>query len=121
MARGLAADLGQQGYTIVSGLARGIDTSAHIAALETGTIAVLAGGVNVIYPAENTDLAKSIEKSGLRISEQPMGVTPQARNGRFQPRRPISRTLRSICGTVATLGKAVREIIQPTELLLPMT
>ncbi len=80
MARGLAADLGQQGYTIVSGLARGIDTSAHIAALETGTIAVLAGGVNVIYPAENTDLAKSIEKSGLRISEQPMGVTPQARH-----------------------------------------
>ncbi len=80
MARGLAADLGQQGYTIVSGLARGIDTSAHIAALETGTIAVSAGGVNVIYPAENTDLAKSIEKSGLRISEQPMGVTPQARH-----------------------------------------
>ncbi len=80
MARGLAADLGQQGYTIVSGLARGIDTSAHIAALETGTIAVLAGGVDVIYPAENTDLAKSIEKSGLRISEQPMGVTPQARH-----------------------------------------
>ncbi len=80
MARGLAADLGQQGYTIVSGLARGIETSAHIAALETGTIAVLAGGVDVIYPAENTDLAKSIEKSGLRISEQPMGVTPQARH-----------------------------------------
>ncbi len=80
MARGLAADLGKQGYTIVSGLARGIDTSAYIAALETGTIAVLAGGVNVIYPAENTDLAKSIEKSGLRISEQPMGVTPQARH-----------------------------------------
>lgn len=57
MARGLATDLGKQGYVVVSGLARGIDTSAHMAALETGTVAVLAGGVDVIYPAENTDLA----------------------------------------------------------------
>lgn len=80
MARGLAADLGKEGYTIVSGLARGIDTAAHMAALKTGTVAVLAGGVDVVYPAENTDLAGDIAKSGLRVSEQPMGVTPQARH-----------------------------------------
>ncbi|WP_170545188.1 DNA-processing protein DprA [Ruegeria arenilitoris] len=80
MARGLATDLGKQGYVVVSGLARGIDTSAHMAALETGTVAVMAGGVDVIYPAENTDLAGDIAQSGLRVSEQPMGVTPQARH-----------------------------------------
>ncbi|WP_170326884.1 DNA-processing protein DprA [Ruegeria arenilitoris] len=80
MARGLATDLGKQGYVVVSGLARGIDTSAHMAALDTGTVAVMAGGVDVIYPAENTDLARNIAQSGLRVSEQPMGVTPQARH-----------------------------------------
>ncbi|CUK04881.1 DNA protecting protein DprA [Ruegeria denitrificans] len=80
MARGLATDLGKQGYVVVSGLARGIDTSAHMAALDTGTVAVMAGGVDVIYPAENTDLARDIARSGLRLSEQPMGVTPQARH-----------------------------------------
>lgn len=80
MARGLATDLGKQGQVIVSGLARGIDTAAHMAALDTGTVAVMAGGVDVIYPAENTDLAHKIAESGLRVSEQPMGVTPQARH-----------------------------------------
>ncbi len=80
MARGLATDLGKQGYVVVSGLARGIDTAAHMAALDTGTVAVMAGGVDVIYPAENTDLAGDIAQSGLRLSEQPMGVSPQARH-----------------------------------------
>ncbi|WP_171125687.1 DNA-processing protein DprA [Ruegeria sp. HKCCA4707] len=80
MARGLATDLGKHGYVIVSGLARGIDTAAHIAALDVGTVAVMAGGVDVIYPSENTDLAHKIAENGLRVSEQPMGVTPQARH-----------------------------------------
>ena len=80
MARGLATDLGKHGYVIASGLARGIDTAAHMAALDTGTVAVMAGGVDVIYPVENTDLAHKIAASGLRVSEQPMGVTPQARH-----------------------------------------
>ncbi len=80
MARALAADLGKQDYVVVSGLARGIDTSAHLAALATGTVAVLAGGVDVIYPAENADLARNIAETGLRLSEQPMGTTPQARH-----------------------------------------
>ncbi|WP_108861727.1 DNA-processing protein DprA [Ruegeria sp. Alg231-54] len=80
MARGLAADLGKQDYVVVSGLARGIDTAAHMAALETGTVAVMAGGVDVVYPTENTVLAEKIGQTGLRVSEQPMGVTPQARH-----------------------------------------
>ena len=80
MARGLAKELSDKGHIVVSGLARGIDTAAHMAALPTGTVAVMAGGVDVIYPAENTDLAHNIAETGLRLSEQPMGVTPQARH-----------------------------------------
>ncbi|MEO1109547.1 MAG: DNA-processing protein DprA [Pseudomonadota bacterium] len=80
MARGLAKELGQNDHVIVSGLARGIDTAAHMASLETGTIAVMAGGVDIIYPAENTELAHNIAAQGLRLSEQPVGVTPQARH-----------------------------------------
>ncbi|KIC41290.1 DNA processing protein DprA [Ruegeria sp. ANG-R] len=80
MARALATDLGKRDFVVVSGLARGIDTAAHLAALETGTVAVMAGGVDVIYPAENADLARNIAESGLRLSEQPMGTTPQARH-----------------------------------------
>ncbi|GIT85200.1 DNA-processing protein DprA [Roseobacter sp. OBYS 0001] len=80
MARALARDLGAAGYTVVSGLARGVDAAAHNAALETGTIAVQAGGVDVIYPAENTELALSMAEHGLRVSEQPMGLQPMARH-----------------------------------------
>ena len=78
--RMLASELSEQGHVIVSGLARGIDTSAHIASLEHGTIAVLAGGVDVIYPSENAHLARDISLKGLLISEQPMGLAPQARH-----------------------------------------
>ena len=80
MAKALARDLGALGYVVVSGLARGIDGAAHMAALETGTIAVQAGGVDVIYPAENAELAHSIAAQGLRVSEQPMGLQPMARH-----------------------------------------
>ena len=80
MARSLAADLSEQGFTIVSGLARGVDTAAHLASLKGGTVAVMAGGVDVIYPAENTTLASDILKTGLRLSEQPIGLIPQARH-----------------------------------------
>lgn len=79
-ARMLASELSEQGHVIVSGLARGIDTSAHIASLEHGTIAVLAGGVDIIYPSENAHLARDISLKGLLISEQPMGLAPQARH-----------------------------------------
>ena len=80
MARALARELGEAGFVIVSGLARGIDTAAHAATLDTGTLAVLAGGVDVLYPAENAGLAHDIAARGLRVSEQPMGLVPQARH-----------------------------------------
>ena len=80
MAKTLASDLGQAGFAVVSGLARGIDTAAHLAALESGTIAVQAGGVDQIYPTENTKLHEEIAERGLRISEQPLGMTPKARD-----------------------------------------
>jgi DNA processing protein len=80
MAKSLAADLSEQGFVVVSGLARGIDTAAHLASVKAGTLAVMAGGVDVIYPAENTRLSQDILRNGLRLSEQPMGLVPQARH-----------------------------------------
>ena len=80
MTRRLVEGLAQAGQVVVSGLARGIDAEAHQAALDTGTVAVQAGGVDVIYPVENTELAVAIAARGCRISEQPMGLVPQARH-----------------------------------------
>lgn len=80
MARRLAEGLGAHGLVVVSGLARGIDAEAHRAALDTGTVAVQAGGVDVIYPEENAELADLIATKGCRISEQPMGCVPQTRH-----------------------------------------
>ncbi len=80
MARTLAAGLGGADRVVVSGLARGIDAEAHAAALPTGTIAVVAGGVDVIYPRENADLTAQIAKHGLILSEMPVGMQPQARH-----------------------------------------
>ncbi|KQN74323.1 DNA-processing protein DprA [Devosia sp. Leaf64] len=77
----LATDLGEAGYTVVSGLARGIDTAAHRASLTTGTIAVLAGGLDHIYPDENVPLAQSIlDAGGALITEMPLGWEPRARD-----------------------------------------
>ncbi|MFN3526715.1 MAG: DNA-processing protein DprA [Paracoccus sp. (in: a-proteobacteria)] len=80
MARGMSAGLGEQGLVVAAGLARGIDTAAHNAALATGTVAVMAGGVDVIYPAENAILAAQIAEQGVLISEQPPGTEPAARH-----------------------------------------
>lgn len=82
MARRLGAGLSEAGFTIVSGLARGIDTAAHEAALEGRgkTVAVMAGGIDVIYPPENTALAAAIDAAGCRVSEHPPGLQPQARH-----------------------------------------
>ena len=80
MARRLAEVLGGAGQVVVSGLARGIDAAAHEAALATGTVAVMAGGVDVIYPAENAGLAAQIAAKGCVVSEQPPGLEPQARH-----------------------------------------
>lgn len=80
MAKRLSETLGEAGQVVISGLARGIDTEAHRAALATGTIAVMAGGVDVIYPEENTSLAAEIAARGCRLSDQPLGLVPQARH-----------------------------------------
>ncbi len=80
MAKNLAEGLTAAGFAVVSGLARGVDTAAHLASLGGGTVAVQAGGVDVIYPAENAVLAQEIGERGLRVSEQPMGMQPQARH-----------------------------------------
>lgn len=80
MTRALAGDLAKAGYVIASGAARGIDRAAHEAALQTGTIAVLAGGVDVPYPREHAGLLRDIARQGAVLSEQPPGLVPQARN-----------------------------------------
>ena len=80
MARRLGETLGAAGLVVVSGLARGVDAEAHQAALGTGTVAVQAGGVDHIYPAENAGLAAEILARGCRVSEQPMGLEPQTRH-----------------------------------------
>lgn len=80
MARRLACELAELGYVTVSGLARGIDACVHAATLDTGTVAVMGGGVDVCYPTENAPLFEKIGKLGLRLSEQPMGLAPQARH-----------------------------------------
>jgi len=104
MAKRLGADLAMAGFTVVSGLARGIDTAAHHGALADGTVAVMAGGVDIIYPAENTQLAHDIAKTGLRLSEMPMGLQPQARH--FPARNRIISGLAKAVVVVEAAGKS---------------
>ncbi|WP_421724640.1 DNA-processing protein DprA [Bauldia sp.] len=81
----IATGLGSADYAVVSGLARGIDAAAHTAALQTGTVAVLAGGMDRIYPPDNVDLAEAIiAQGGAQITEMPFGWVPR---GRDFPRR----------------------------------
>lgn len=80
LARDLGATLSAQGFTIVSGLARGIDGAAHRGALDTGTIAVVAGGVDHIYPPEHAGLHQAIAETGLVLSETALGTRPTARD-----------------------------------------
>jgi len=84
LTRKIAADMGAAGWVVASGMARGIDTEAHKGALTTGTIAVLAGGIDHVYPKENQSLYDAIKKSGALISECAPGTVPKA--GHF-PRR----------------------------------
>ncbi|MEM9196315.1 MAG: DNA-processing protein DprA [Pseudomonadota bacterium] len=103
MAGQLAGDLGAAGHVIVSGLARGIDTAAHQAAIATGTIAVLAGGLDQVYPEENTALAARIAAEGLLLSEAAMGSTATARHF---PRR--NRIVSGLCAGVVLIEAAAR-------------
>ena len=82
--RQIATELALEGFVIASGLARGIDTAAHMAALDHGTIAVLAGGIDIVYPPENEALQHAIGERGLLISERSPGFSPR---GKDFPRR----------------------------------
>jgi len=89
MTKRLSRTLTERGFTIVSGLARGIDTCAHKGALEGGgrTLAVLGSGIDLIYPWENKGLAEEITLHGAIVSEFPLGTQPEAIN--FPPRNRI--------------------------------
>ncbi len=85
----IAGDLARNGITVISGLARGIDSLGHRAALEAGgrTIAVLGSGIDIIYPAEHTKLARAIIEKGALVTEYPLGTPPEG--GNFPPRNRI--------------------------------
>lgn len=80
----LAAELGAAGLTVVSGMARGIDARAHAGAIESGTVAVMGGGVDVLYPKENGSLFERLLAEGAVVAEAPLGTVPM---GRHFPRR----------------------------------
>jgi DNA processing protein len=85
-ARGLAHDLGQHELAVVSGLARGIDSAAHDGAVEMGTIAVIAGGIDIFYPPENKDRQQALYERGLVLAEMPPGTEPRARHFPYRNR-----------------------------------
>jgi DNA processing protein len=80
IAHQLARDLGHAGFAIASGLARGIDAAAHRASVVAGTIAVLAGGQDRIYPADHLDLLDDILTTGAAVTEMPLGWEPRAQD-----------------------------------------
>lgn len=99
----IASNLGAGGVVITSGLARGIDTAAHEAALPTGTIAVIAGGIDVVYPPENAGLHERIANEGALIAENAPGLSPR---GRDFPRR--NRLISGMSLAVLVVEAAVR-------------
>jgi len=80
LTRQFASGLGHTGYVVVSGLARGIDAIAHETALQTGTIAVVAGGVDIVYPPDNAALTEAIAERGAIVSDMPPGFQPRAKD-----------------------------------------
>ncbi len=80
IAESFSGKVGEAGYIIVSGLARGIDSAAHTASLKSGTVAVVAGGIDVIYPRENEKLYHDIAAQGAVVAESPFGTEPIARH-----------------------------------------
>lgn len=99
----LAQAVGGHQFTIISGLARGIDTAAHQGALATGTGAVLAGGIDIVYPQQNRKLYEAIAERGVLISEMPPGTEPQARQF---PRR--NRLISGLSAGVVIVEAALR-------------
>ena len=92
----LAADLGAHGFVIASGMARGIDRHAHLGALDSGTVAVLAGGVDQKYPRENEDIYHQMAETGAIISEMPLGMQPMARHFPIRNRLIASMSIATI-------------------------
>jgi DNA processing protein len=80
LAQDIAAGLGEEGIVVASGMARGIDAAAHAGALATGSIAVVAGGVDIVYPEENRGLYQALTSHGAVVAELPLGIEPQARH-----------------------------------------
>jgi DNA processing protein len=104
LAREIAAELAGEGMGVASGLARGIDTAAHEGAITRGvTVAVIATGIDVVYPAENADLAAAIAQSGCIVTERPLGAGPQA--SQF-PRR--NRLISALSEAVLVVEAALR-------------
>ena len=99
----ISFDLGNLGFVIASGLARGIDTAAHEGSLDTGTVAVMAGGLDIVYPPDNAELFESICCKGVAISEMPPGTEPQAR---YFPRR--NRIIAGLSRGIVVVEAAVR-------------
>ena len=102
-ARQMAMEIGGSGHAIVSGLARGIDTAAHEASLESGTIAVLAGGLDVVYPPENDALQAGIGERGVLVTEMTPGTVPRAEHF---PRR--NRIISGIARALIVVEAALR-------------
>jgi len=102
-AQDLAAALGCQGFAIASGFARGIDAAAHEGSLPTGTMAVMAGGIDVVYPREHAALRDRIAAAGVIIAESPLGIEPQASHF---PRR--NRIISGLSAGVVIVEAALR-------------
>jgi len=103
VAETLSRDLGAHHLVVVSGLARGIDTAAHRGAIKTGTVAVLGGGIDVVYPRQNRELYETIAANGLLVSEMPPGTQPMSRHF---PRR--NRIISGLAAGVVVVEAAPR-------------
>ena len=85
-ARQLSFELGQMELSVVSGVAGGIDTAAHVGSIDSGTVAIIAGGIDVVYSPESRALQDRIAERGLLIAEQPLGTEPRARHFPYRNR-----------------------------------
>jgi DNA processing protein len=120
-ARTLAHNLGKEGLVVVSGLARGVDSAAHDGALESGTIGIIAGGIDVFYPPENEARQKAMFERGIVLAEMPPGTEPRARHFPYRNRIIAGLTLGTIgveaaprSGSLITArlaGEAGREVM----------
>ncbi len=102
-ARGLAHDLGERDLVVVSGLARGIDSAAHDGALGSGTIGVIAGGIDIFYPPENEERQKALCERGLVLAEMPPGIEPRARHFPYR-----NRIIAGMCAGTVVVEAAPR-------------